>query len=53
MQGLLPGELAAACGIDLGDARRIVSLVHRAGELPARAPATIRRAALDAARSLG
>lgn len=53
LQAVLPDELAAACGIDPGDARRIVSLAHRRGELPARAPATIRRAALDAARAAG
>lgn len=53
LQATLPDELALACGIDPGDARRIVSLAHRRGELPARAPATIRRAALDAARARG
>jgi len=53
LQATLPDELAAACGIDPGDARRIVSLAHRRGELPTRAPATIRRAALDAARAAG
>ncbi|MGK3993723.1 radical SAM protein [Sorangium sp. So ce1024] len=53
LQAVLPAELAAACGIDLTDARRIVSLAHRLGELPARAPATVRRAALDAARAVG
>ncbi|WP_437932202.1 radical SAM protein [Sorangium sp. So ce291] len=53
LQAVLPADLAAACGIDLTDARRIVSLAHRLGELPARAPATIRRAALEAARSAG
>ncbi|WP_441286330.1 23S rRNA (adenine(2503)-C(2))-methyltransferase RlmN [Sorangium sp. KYC3313] len=53
LQAVLPEELAGACGIDLTDARRIVSLAHRLGELPARAPATVRRAALDAARSAG
>ncbi|AUX43241.1 RNA methyltransferase [Sorangium cellulosum] len=50
---MLPADLAAACGIDLADARRIVSLAHRLGELPARAPATVRRAALEAARAAG
>jgi 23S rRNA (adenine2503-C2)-methyltransferase len=53
LQAVLPAELAAACGVDLADARRIVSLAHRLGELPARSPATIRRAALDAARAAG
>lgn len=53
LQALLPDELARACSIDIGDARRLVSLVHRSGELPDRAPATIRRAALDVARRYG
>lgn len=53
LQAVLPEELARAAGVDIGDARRIVSLVHRTGALPARAPATIRRRALDAARALG
>jgi 23S rRNA (adenine2503-C2)-methyltransferase len=53
LQAVLPAELAAACGIDLADARRIVSLAHRLGALPARSPATVRRAALDAARAAG
>jgi 23S rRNA (adenine2503-C2)-methyltransferase len=53
LQGLSPADLAAAAGIDVVDARRIVSLVHRKGALPARSPATIRRAALDAARAIG
>lgn len=50
---MLPEQLARAAAIDLGDARRIVSLVHRLGPLPDRAPATIRRAALEAARAQG
>jgi 23S rRNA (adenine2503-C2)-methyltransferase len=50
---VLPDELARAAGIDIADARRIVSLVHRHGRLPERAPATIRRRALDAVRALG
>jgi 23S rRNA (adenine2503-C2)-methyltransferase len=53
LQAVLPGELALAAGIDITDARRIVSLVHRAGRLPERSPATIRRRALDAVRALG
>lgn len=53
LQAFLPEELVERCGIDITDARRIVSLVHRLGELPARAPATVRRAALDAVRPLG
>ncbi|TKC99129.1 radical SAM protein [Polyangium fumosum] len=53
LQALLPDELARVCNIDVTDARRIVSTVHRTGGLPARSPATIRRAALDAARAAG
>jgi 23S rRNA (adenine2503-C2)-methyltransferase len=53
LQATLPDELARACNIDVSDARRIVSLVHRRGALPDRSPATIRRAALDAARAAG
>jgi len=53
LQAVLPDELARAAGIDLTDARRIVSLVHRTGGLPERAPATIRRRALDAVRAIG
>lgn len=53
LQAVLPEELARAAGIDLVDARRLVSLVHRRGALPDRSPATIRRSALDAARAAG
>jgi len=53
LQAILPDELARVCNIDVSDARRIVSLVHRRGALPDRSPATIRRAALEAARSAG
>lgn len=53
LQATLPDELARVCNIELVDARRIVSTVHRTGSLPARSPATIRRVALDAARSAG
>jgi 23S rRNA (adenine2503-C2)-methyltransferase len=49
----LPFELESELGIDLVDARRIVALVHRTGAIPARSPATIRRAALDRAREHG
>ncbi|MBK9263709.1 MAG: radical SAM protein [Polyangiaceae bacterium] len=53
LQATLPDELARVCNIELVDARRIVSIVHRTGGLPERAPATIRRVALDAARAVG
>ncbi|MBK8258934.1 MAG: 23S rRNA (adenine(2503)-C(2))-methyltransferase RlmN [Polyangiaceae bacterium] len=53
MQALSPEDLARRAQIELVDARRIVSLVHRTGELPSRSPATIRRVALHAVRALG
>lgn len=53
LQAISPELLAARAHIDLTDARRIVSLVHRRGALPERSPATIRRSALDAARAIG
>jgi 23S rRNA (adenine2503-C2)-methyltransferase len=53
LQSVLPADLARDAGIDVADARRIVSLVHRTGGLPPRAPATIRRKALEAARAVG
>jgi 23S rRNA (adenine2503-C2)-methyltransferase len=53
LQALTPAELAERAGIDIVDARRIVSLVHRQGRLPERSPSTIRRVALDAVRAMG
>jgi 23S rRNA (adenine2503-C2)-methyltransferase len=53
LQAVLPEELARTAGIDLTDARRLVSAVHRTGKLPDKAPATIRRTALAAARAAG
>jgi len=53
LQAVLPSELSLRCAIDLQDARRIVSLVHRTSALPEKAPATIRRSALDAVRRIG
>lgn len=50
---MLPEELARLAQIAIEDARRIVSLAHREGQLPARSPATIRKSALEAARALG
>ena len=49
---MLPDDLAVAAGIEITDARRIISLGHRTGALPERSPATIRRRALDAVREL-
>lgn len=51
LQALVPDELARELAIDIADARRIVSLFHRTGALPERAPATVRRKALDAVRA--
>jgi 23S rRNA (adenine2503-C2)-methyltransferase len=54
LQAALPDELVRALGIDLTDARRIVSLAHRSAPgsaLPARSPATIRKRALSAVRA--
>jgi len=53
LQAVLPVELAREAAIDLADARRIISRVHKEGALPSRAPATIRRAALESVRRLG
>ncbi len=53
LQGLVPEEIAQVCGVDVGSARRIASLIHKGGGLPARSPATLRRAALDAAKAAG
>ena len=50
---LLPSELAERAGIDLTDARRILSAIYRTGSLPAVCPAKIRRLALDAVRAMG
>jgi len=50
LQAMLPEELALDAGIDISDARRIISLGHRSSVLPERSPATIRRRALDAVR---
>ena len=52
LQAVLPEQLARAASIDLADARRIVSVVHRTGRLPQKAPATIRRRALAAVHAL-
>lgn len=60
IQAALPEELTTIDGVDPSSARRIVSLVYRGGtvpdsvldKLPERAPATIRRRALDAVRAV-
>lgn len=53
LQAVLPADLARVADIDIVDARRIVSLVHRLGPLPEKSTATIRRSALDAAKRAG
>jgi 23S rRNA (adenine2503-C2)-methyltransferase len=53
LSALRPDELASLAGIDLVDARRLVSLIQKRGALPDRAPATIRRVALDRAKAAG
>ncbi|NUP09046.1 MAG: radical SAM protein [Polyangiaceae bacterium] len=50
---MLPDEVARVLSIDLVDARRIWSRVQKDAALPSRAPATIRRAALDRALARG
>lgn len=50
IQAFTPDDVAKIEGVDLPSARRIVSLVHRSGTLPDKAPATVRRVALDAVK---
>jgi 23S rRNA (adenine2503-C2)-methyltransferase len=52
LQALVPEELVEiAGGIDISEARKIVSLVHRLGALPKHAPAGVRRGSFEGARS--
>lgn len=52
LNALLPHELAAfAPTIEAREARKLVSLVHRSGALPAVTPAGVRRHVFDAVRS--
>lgn len=53
LQALLPDELAALADVGLADARKLCALVHREGRLPDRAPATVRRLALERLRAVG
>ncbi|MFO0548496.1 MAG: radical SAM protein [Polyangiaceae bacterium] len=48
---MLPEEIAATFEVDIADARRLLSRACKDGGLPDRAPATIRRAALDRVRA--
>jgi 23S rRNA (adenine2503-C2)-methyltransferase len=52
LQGLLPAELAqVASGIEIGEARKVIALVHRGEALPARSPSEVRRSSLDRVRA--
>lgn len=53
LQAITPSDLATRAGIDVGDARKLVSAVHRRGALPNVAPAGTRRASLEAVRAIG
>jgi len=51
LQALCPEEVARLAEIDLGEARKIVALVHRGEPLPDRSPSDVRRASLDRVRA--
>lgn len=52
LQALLPEELVqVAGGIELGEARKLIALVHRGEALPRRSPSEVRRASLDRVRA--
>lgn len=54
LQAALPDDLVAlGPEVALGDARKLVSCVHREGALPAVAPAGVRRVALEKVRERG
>ncbi|MBM4360750.1 MAG: radical SAM protein [Deltaproteobacteria bacterium] len=50
---MLPSELASLAGIELAEARRLVSWVHNRGGLPPHAPAGVRRTSFEAVKRLG
>lgn len=50
---MLPDELAALLAVDVVDARRLFARAQKDGVWPERAPATLRRVALDRARAHG
>jgi 23S rRNA (adenine2503-C2)-methyltransferase len=52
LQALTPDALAEACGLEPGEARKIVAAVHR-GEWPLASAGGVRRAALEAVRARG
>jgi 23S rRNA (adenine2503-C2)-methyltransferase len=52
LQALLPEELVkSAAGIELGEARKIIALVHRGEMLPERSPSEVRRRSLERVRA--
>jgi 23S rRNA (adenine2503-C2)-methyltransferase len=50
---LLPSELATLAGIELAEARRLVSCIHNRGGLPPHAPANVRRTSFHAVTRVG
>jgi len=52
LQALLPeGLVFIAAGIELGEARKLIALVHRGEALPSRSPSEVRRSSLDRVRT--
>jgi 23S rRNA (adenine2503-C2)-methyltransferase len=52
LQALRPEELVEAAGdIELGEARKLIALVHRGEALPLRSPSEVRRRSLDRVRA--
>jgi 23S rRNA (adenine2503-C2)-methyltransferase len=53
LQALCPEELAQlATGIEVSEARKLISQVHRLGGLPERSPSEVRRRSLDKVRAV-
>jgi 23S rRNA (adenine2503-C2)-methyltransferase len=53
LSNMLPQELASLLGVEMVDARRLFARAQKDGAWPDRAPATLRRIALDRARAHG
>jgi 23S rRNA (adenine2503-C2)-methyltransferase len=52
LQALCPEELVLlADGIELGEARKLIALVHRGEPLPSRSPSEVRRSSLERVRA--
>jgi 23S rRNA (adenine2503-C2)-methyltransferase len=52
LQALVPEQLVqCATGVELGEARKLIALVHRGEPLPSRSPSEVRRVALDRVRA--